>query len=67
MSQMKEWWQRKKNKSRKAKKSNGDYTLFDFIFDVLFWIPELIFLPFRLIFWLLRGIGRFIWDIFDVV
>jgi hypothetical protein len=64
---MKEWWQGKKKRSRKSKKSNGDYTFFDFIFDVLFWIPELIFLPFRLIFWLFRGVGRFIGDVFDFI
>nr|WP_108671786.1 hypothetical protein [Peribacillus acanthi] len=62
---MNKWWNRKKSKTRKNKKSNDDYTFLDFIFDVLFWIPELIFLPFRLIFWLLRGIGRFFRDGFD--
>lgn len=67
LSRMNEWWHRKKRKTRKSKKSNGDYTFLDFIFDVLFWIPELIFLPFRLIFWLLRGIGRLIGDVFDFV
>jgi hypothetical protein len=64
---MKKWWNRKKKKMRKSKKNNGNYTFLDFIFDVLFWIPELIFLPFRLIFWLLRGIGKFIGGIFDFV
>ncbi len=62
---MKKWWNRRK--SRRNKKNHADYTFLDFVFDVLFWIPELIFLPFRVIFWLLRGIGRFIGDVFDVV
>ncbi|MED4531785.1 hypothetical protein ABET51_03780 [Metabacillus fastidiosus] len=61
---MKEWWNKKKNKMRKNRKDNGHYTFVDFILDVLFWIPELIILPFRLIFWLIRGVGRFIFDIF---
>lgn len=64
---MKKWWQRKKNKTRKSKKSDKNYTFLDFILDVLSCIPELIFLPFRLIFLLLRGIGRFIGGVFDFV
>ncbi|WP_155593548.1 hypothetical protein [Lysinibacillus cavernae] len=59
---MKEWWQRRKNK-----KNDNGYTFLDFIFDVLFWIPELILLPFRVLFWLLRGIGRLIGGIVDFV
>ncbi|MGG3805455.1 hypothetical protein [Metabacillus fastidiosus] len=61
---MKEWWNKKKDKMRKSRKDNGHYTFVDFILDVLFWIPELIILPFRLVFWLIRGVGRFIFDIF---
>lgn len=64
---MQEWWQRKKAKTRKRKKQNNDYTFFDVIFDVLFWLPELILLPFRLLFWLVRGFGRLIANIFDAV
>ncbi|HBT73311.1 MAG TPA: hypothetical protein DEB37_13985 [Lysinibacillus sp.] len=59
---MKDWWQR-----RKGKKYHSGYTFLDFIFDVLVWIPELILLPFRVLFWLLRGIGRLIGDVFDFV
>ncbi|MEK5233381.1 hypothetical protein MHB42_16875 [Lysinibacillus sp. FSL K6-0232] len=62
---MKEWWQRRKNKTRKSKKNASDSTFFDFVFDVLFWLPELIFLPFRIIFWLLRALGRSLCSIFD--
>lgn len=64
---MKEWWQRKKSKTRRSKKSNDNYTLLDFFLDMLFWIPELILFPLRLIFWLLRGLGRFIGEIFNIV
>ena len=55
---MKEWWKRKKERSRKFRKRNDHYTFFDFVLDVLFWIPELFLLPFRLIFWLLQIILR---------
>jgi len=64
---MKEWWNRKKEKSRKRRKNNGNYTFLDFIMDVLFWVPELLVLPFRILIWLLRGLGRFIKNLFDFI
>ena len=64
---MKEWWNKKKEKMRKSKKHNEHYTFGDFLIDVLIWIPELVLLPFRIIFWLLRGLGRLIGDVFDIV
>ncbi|WP_085991287.1 hypothetical protein [Oceanobacillus senegalensis] len=60
---MKEWWRRKKAKTRKSRKSRSDYTFFDFILDVLFWAPELILFPIRIIYWLVKGVGRFIFDV----
>ena len=63
---MREWWNRKKAKMRKSRKRNGVYTFWDFVLDVLLWIPELILLPFRFVFWFLRGIGRLIGHIFDI-
>ncbi|AJK86913.1 hypothetical protein D0439_06325 [Lysinibacillus fusiformis] len=59
---MNEWWQSKKRKPRKSKKHNK-YSLFELFQDVLCWLPELILLPFRLIFWLFRGVGRLIADL----
>lgn len=64
---MKEWWNRKKNKTRKGKKSNSEYTFLDGVIDVLFMLPELIFLPFRLMFWLFRGVGRLFSNLFDFI
>ncbi len=61
---MKEWWNRKKKKTRKHKKSSSDYTFFDLILDILLWVPEIILLPFRLLFWLARGLIRSISDMF---
>ena len=61
---MKKWWNRKK---RENKKSDDHYTLLDFILDVVFMIPELIILPFRIMIWLLRGLGRLIGNVFDIV
>lgn len=52
---------------RKNKKHNDHYSFGDFLIDVLIWIPELFLLPFRIIFWLLRGLGRLIVSLFDIV
>lgn len=61
---MKEWWQSKKRKTTK-RKVNNNYSLFELLLDVLFWLPELFLVPFRLVFWLLRGIGRLYADVFE--
>ena len=63
---MEEWWNRKKEKMRKNQKTDGFYTFGDFVLDVLLWIPEFIFLPFRLVFWFLKGIVRLIGNLFDI-
>jgi hypothetical protein len=52
----------KRSEKRRKKKRNGSYTFVDFVFDVLFYIPELIFLPFRLVFYLFRFLARSIFD-----
>lgn len=52
----------KRSEKRRKKKRDGSYTFVDFVFDVLFYIPELIFLPFRLVFYLFRFLARSIFD-----
>ncbi|GAA0323807.1 hypothetical protein GCM10008967_12900 [Bacillus carboniphilus] len=47
------------------KQQNGRYTIFDFIIDVLLFIPELIVFPFRILFYLGRGLFRIIGDVFN--
>lgn len=64
---MNNWWERKKKKTRRRRKNKNDYTFWDFIADTFLWIPELILLPFRIVFWSLRGIGRLIGNMFDIV
>jgi hypothetical protein len=54
----------KRAKKRRMKKQEGMYGIWDFVGDVLFSIPELIFLPFRLLFFLLRFLVRSIFDAF---
>ncbi|WP_333879507.1 hypothetical protein [Lysinibacillus capsici] len=62
---MREWLQGRKNKKRRVKRRKDQYSLIDLFLDVLIWIPELLFLPFRIIYWLLRGVGRFIGEGFN--
>lgn len=45
------------------KEHNERYRFSDFLLDVLFFIPELLFLPFRLLVWLVRPLLRLISDI----
>ncbi|MEC1302753.1 hypothetical protein [Lysinibacillus capsici] len=62
---MREWLQGRKNKKRRDKRRKDQYSLIDLFLDVLIWIPELLFLPFRIIYWLLRGVGKFIGEGFN--
>jgi hypothetical protein len=54
----------KRAEKRRKKKQEDRYGFWDFVGDVLFWIPELIILPFRLLFLLVRLIVRAIIDAF---
>lgn len=47
-------------RKKKRRRDNELYSIADFFFDLLFWIPELLFLPFRLLFYGARGIIRWI-------
>lgn len=62
---MSERWVKKKKVRKERRKDSDHYTLGDFLFDVFFWIPELLFLPFRMLFLLVRGMGRVIDKLLD--
>ncbi|SDN48563.1 hypothetical protein SAMN05518871_105250 [Psychrobacillus sp. OK028] len=62
---MSERWEKKKEIRKNKRKDNAPYTFGDFVFEVFFWIPELLLLPFRMLFWLVRGVGRVIGNLFD--
>jgi hypothetical protein len=47
---------KKRKERRKRKKAEGSYTFWDAAGDVLIWVPELIIWPFRILWYLLRGI-----------
>ena len=54
----------KRAEKRKKKKQEGTYGFWDFIGDLFMWVPELLFLPFRLAFLLVRFLIRAIFDAF---
>ncbi|UOQ86483.1 hypothetical protein [Gracilibacillus salinarum] len=58
---MKKWW----NKTKRNPKKNKPHTFWEFLLDMLIWIPEILFLPFRIIFWLFRGAGKIMGNLFD--
>lgn len=67
--QLREWWDQKRRRTRKAQRrmEKERYTVVDFIIDVLFWIPELLIFPFRLLVFLLRSLGTLIKNFFDFI
>ncbi|GAA0416038.1 hypothetical protein GT022_05330 [Agaribacter marinus] len=62
---MKEWWERKKVKTSRRKIEKENYTFWNVILDVLCWIPELVILPIRLVYWLIKSVGRMLRNIVD--
>lgn len=55
---------KKRALKRKRKKQEGTYWFGDIVADILLWIPELILLPFRMVFLLIRLLVRSIFDAF---
>lgn len=49
--------------NKEKQKGKGDYTKTDLFFDILFWIPEVIILPIRILFWSFRGVLRWVTDV----
>jgi len=50
---------RQKHKQKQKSRNHSRYTFLDFLGDVLFYVPELILLPFRLLWWIVRGVIKF--------
>ncbi len=63
---MKKWRENKAAKSKK-RKAEGKYSFWDIVTDSLIWVPELIILPFRLVYLLFRLFGRMFRDGFDSI
>jgi hypothetical protein len=68
---MNDWKFKQKGKKRKRRKSNEEDTGFnsflDFVLELFFWLPELILWPFRIIFWIVRGIARLVVEFFNII
>lgn len=61
---MSDWSLRKKEMRTKRKKKNdhiSKWSIFDFLIDV----ADIIIWPIRFVFWIFRGIGRAIGNLFD--
>jgi len=46
---------------RAAKKKSSEGSWWDIVVEVLFYIPELLLVPFRLVWWGIRGLIKWIW------
>ena len=57
---MKEWCESKRVVLRKSKQT-GHYSVWDFLFDLLDWVPGLFVLLARMILWMLQGFVRFVY------
>ncbi|WP_406944345.1 hypothetical protein ACJA3J_13535 [Halobacillus sp. SY10] len=59
-------WLKSKREALKRRRQNADKSsIFDFLFELLLWLPELIIFPIRMVVWLLKGLGRLIGLISD--
>ncbi|MCM3357194.1 MAG: hypothetical protein ABS934_12100 [Psychrobacillus sp.] len=61
---MSDWSLRKKEKRTKRKKEKDNVSKWS-IFDFLINVTDIIIWPIRFVFWILRGIGRAIGNLFD--
>lgn len=48
----------RRGKLRRKQKQDSPSGFWDLLIEGIFWVPELIVLPFRLLFWLVRFLGR---------
>ncbi|OAT80929.1 hypothetical protein A6P54_13085 [Bacillus sp. MKU004] len=62
---MKKWRERRKVNRQRKRKHVERFSIMDFLFELLFWIPELLLFPFRLVFWLFRGVGKLIGEVWN--
>ncbi|RFU65373.1 hypothetical protein D0466_05630 [Peribacillus glennii] len=49
---------RKKHLQKRKSRNQARYSWSDFFADIFFYVPELIVLPFRLLWWGIRGLVR---------
>jgi hypothetical protein len=64
---MKKWRKRMKEKRQRKRERGEHYSAVDVFLELLFWIPEVLFFPFRVVFWLFRGMGKMIGDVWNFI
>jgi hypothetical protein len=64
---MKKWRKRMKEKRQRKRDHGEHYSTVDVLLELLFWVPEILFFPFRVVFWLFRGIGKLLGDVWDFI
>jgi hypothetical protein len=64
---MKKWRKRMKEKRQRKRDRGEHYSTVDGLLELLFWVPEILFFPFRVVFWLFRGIGKLLGDVWDFI
>jgi hypothetical protein len=61
---MKKW--RQKLREKRKRRAHGErFSVWDFLLELLCWVPEVFIFPFRIVYWLLRGIGKFIGELWS--
>lgn len=59
------WKKKRQEMKEKWKKKDKDDTFLDILFEILFYIPELFLLPFKLLIWFIRGCGKLLKNVLD--
>jgi hypothetical protein len=58
-------WRKKLRDKRKKRDHTERYSVWDVFLELLCWIPEVLIFPFRLVYWLVRGIGKIIGELWS--
>ncbi|WLR46375.1 hypothetical protein LC065_12365 [Halobacillus litoralis] len=63
---MRQWLKSKKQVLKRRRQATEKWSVFEVLFELVLWLPELIIFPIRAAIWLLKGIGRLINLISDI-
>ncbi|REJ10470.1 hypothetical protein DYE48_03020 [Halobacillus trueperi] len=65
VDRVRQWLKSKREVLKRSRQNADKSSIFDFLFELLLWLPELIIFPIRMVVWLLKGIARLIGLISD--
>ncbi|MYL72318.1 hypothetical protein GLW00_15845 [Halobacillus litoralis] len=63
---MRQWLKSKQEVLKQRRQNTERSSVFDVLFELVLWLPELIIFPIRMVIWLIKGIGRLIGLISDL-